>query len=295
MRKFAKKFVRKFVKKFERKFVRKFVSKGPGFLLLIFSLNMHAAGEWRPVGGRASGMSGISVALTDNWSAISNQGSNAWNEGILCGIFYENRFMVKELSAKAFVFSATISPGTFSFTCTHFGTSIYSELKTGLGYARKFGKHFSAGVQLNYYRFHVSDNNGSSNILNCEAGLLFKPGKHVAIGFHCINPVPVKLSRVSGESLPTLFQLGLSYNFTDELLVSAEVEKDPVSKTCARVGAEYLFARILSARAGMATSPFRLSIGAGIVINRFSVDFASEYNQTLGFSPAISIQYQIRK
>lgn len=266
-----------------------------GLGVLLFSPEGRAAGEFRPLGGRAAGIAGISVALTDQWSAANNQAGNVFNEGIFCGVYFENRYMVKELSYKALVFSACLRPGAFSFTCLYFGTGVYSELKTGVGYARKFGKHFSAGIQLNYYRFRISDDYGSKNILNCEAGLMFKPARQLVVGFHCVNPVPVKLYGISGESLPTLFQLGLSYNFTEGLMMSAEVEKDPVSKACARIGAEYRFAGILSARAGVATGPFRLSIGAGIVIKRFSLDFASEYSQVLGFSPAVSIQYQFRK
>ena len=289
---------RKDVKKYVRKSVGKDLRKGAvclGFLLLIHAMDLQAAGEFRPLGGRASGMSGIAVAVTDYWSAFNNQAGNAWNEGIFCGVFFENRYMVNELSYKALLFAACIRPGAFSFTLVHFGTGIYSELKSGVGYARKFGKFFSAGIQLNYYRFRISDDYGSKNIFNCELGLLFSPGKQVKVGFHCVNPVPVKLSGTSGESLPVLFQLGLSYYFTNDLMASAEIEKDPVSKACARIGAEYRFARVLSARAGIATGPFRLSIGAGIVISRFSVDFASEYSEVLGFSPEVSLQYRFRK
>jgi len=264
-------------------------------VILAFSVNVKASGEFKSLGGRSAGMSGIAVAVYDQWSAANNQASNAWNEGIFCGIFFENRYMVRELSYESIVFSACVRPGAFSFICNHFGTSIYSELKTGIAYARKFGKRFSAGVQLNYYRFQISDNYSSTNVFNCEAGLLFRPVKQVLVGFHCVNPVPVKLSTASGESLPTLIQIGLSYYFTEELFLSAEIEKCPAGKACARMGAECRFARILSARAGFATSPFRLSIGAGIVISRFSVDFASEYSQVLGFSPAVSVQYQFRK
>ena len=275
--------------------MRKIAVAGLLLTLLIFSLNAKAAGEFRSLGGRASGMSGVSVALTDYWSAVNSPASNAWNQGISAGVFFENRFMMKELSYKTVMVSACIKPGAFSFSCTHFGTGMYSELKTGLGYARKFGKKFSAGLQLDYYRFQVSDGYGAANIFNCEAGLYFRPSRQLAVGFHCINPVPVKLSWASGESLPTLIRLGIAYNFTDELLISAEAEKDPVSKACLRLGAEYRFAKTLSARVGMATGPFRFSLGAGILISRFSIDLATEYSQVLGFSPAVSIQYQFKK
>ncbi len=266
-----------------------------GLVLLTRLMQLHAAGEFRPLGGRAAGMAGISTAIPDYWSAANNQAGNAWNQGLFCGVYFENRYMLRELSYKALFFTACTRPGAFSFNCVYFGTGIYSELKTGLAYARKFGKHLSAGLQLDYYRFRISEDYGSKNIFNCELGLMFSPSKQIRIGFHCVNPVPVKLSETSGESIPSLFRLGLAYNFTGDLVVSAEIEKDPLSKACGRIGAEYRFAKILSARVGIASGPFRLSMGAGIVMSRFSLDFASEYNQVLGFSPAISLQYQLRK
>jgi len=266
-----------------------------GLVLLTNVIQLHAAGEFRPLGGRAAGMAGISIAVSDYWSATNNQAGNAWNQGIFCGVFFENRYMIRELSYKALCFTACTRPGAFSLNCVYFGTGVYNELKTGIGYAKKFGKHISAGVQLDYYRFRISEDYGSKNIFNCELGLMLSAGKQIRIGFHCVNPVPVKLSETSGESIPTLFRLGLAYYFTGDLVVSAEIEKDPLSKACARIGAEYCFAKILSARAGIASGPFRLSIGAGIVMSRFTLDFASEYNQVLGFSPAISLQYRLRK
>lgn len=287
--------VMKNVMKSVMKNVRKVVILCFVFGLLLIPAASLAAGEPRVIGGRAAGMCGISVAATDPWSAANNQAANAWNKGILCGVYFEDRYLLKELSCKALVFSACTKQGVFSASCMQFGSGVYSELKSGIAYARKFGKSFSAGVQLDYYRFSISEDYGSKNILNCELGLMFRPGKQVWIGFHCINPVPVKLSETSGESLPTLIQLGLAYYFTEDLMLSAEIEKDPASKACARIGGECRFAKILSARAGFATGPFRFSIGAGILMKRFSIDIASEYSQALGFSPAVSIQYEFRK
>ena len=264
-------------------------------LQMAINQEVQAAGEFRPTGGRSAGMCGISVAIQDQWSACNNQAANAWNEGIICGVFFENRYLLKELSYKAVFFSACLRPGSFSFTCHHFGTSIYSELKTGLAYARKFGKRFSAGVQFNYYRFNVPEDYDAGNFINFETGLLFRPVKQLTIGFHCVNPVPVKISAVSGEFLPALYQLGLTWIFSEELFISAEISKGPSGKASLIIGGEYRMARILFARAGVSTGPFNISLGAGLLIGRFSVDLASAYNQFLGYSPSLSIQYRFTK
>jgi hypothetical protein len=251
-------------------------------------------GEFKVLGARASGMGGVSVTAYDQWSAGNNQAGNAWIPGISCGLFYENRFMVKELSYQAFAVTMNGKPGAFSAVCVHFGTSLYNETKAGCAYSRKFGKHFSTGVQVDYYRIQIADGYGSKNLFNCELGLMFMPDRHWVVGFHCLNPVPVRILSDMDESLSTLILLGLSYCYSDALILSAEVEKDILNKPLVRIGAEYRFARILSARIGVNTVPFQFSIGAGILAGRFSIDLASEYHQYLGFSPSVSLQYQIR-
>jgi hypothetical protein len=263
-------------------------------VFLLIHLPGICGGEYKVLGARAIGMGGVSVTTSDLWSAGNNQAGNAWTPGISCGIFFENRFMVKELSYKSFALTVNGKPGAFSAVCIHFGTSLYNETKAGCSYSRKFGNHFSTGIQLNYYRIQIGDGYGCKNLFNCELGLMFRPDRHFVAGFHCVNPVPVRISLVSDESLPTLIQLGLSYCYSEVLILSAEIEKDILNKPLIRIGAEYRFARILSARTGISTGPFQFSIGAGILVNRFSIDLASEYHQYLGFSPSVSIQYQIR-
>ena len=203
------------------------------FHILVFSAFLFAntfcfaEGDFKILGARATGMGGASVTFSDQWSAGNNQAGNVWSPGISCGIFYENRFLARELSYQALCLTLNGKPGAFSAVCTHFRTSVYNETKAGCSYSRKFGNQFSAGVQLDYYRFQIADGYGMKNLFNCELGLMFRPDRHWTAGFQCVNPAPVK---VLDEPLPAFIRLGLSYFYSDALILSAEIEKDFANK-----------------------------------------------------------------
>jgi len=177
--------------------------------------------------------------------------------------------MASELSCQALCLTLNGKPGAFSIVCTHFGTSVYNETKAGCSYSRKFGRQFSSGVQLDYYRIQIADGYGSKNMFNCELGLMFRPDRHWTAGFQCVNPVPVKIISSADEQLPSYIRLGLSYFYSDALILSAEIEKDFLNKPTIRIGAEYRFVKTLSARAGISTAPLQFSLGAGIFTTVF--------------------------
>lgn len=254
-----------------------------------------SGGEFRAAGGRAAGMSGVAVAVIDPWSAINNQAGCSWSKGISVGASFENLFLLGQLSQKVFYFTVSGRFGAFSVTGRHTGTAAYNEVKGGLSYSKKFGAKFSAGIQLNYYRFGQPADYISVNLMNCEGGAIFMPVKTLVIGFHCMNPVPVKLSRESGESLPGLYRLGVTYFFLSNLFLSAEIGKSSDGPAKFRIGSECLLAGKFSIRAGFSTSPSTFSMGAGVALNRFSFDIATAYNLLLGFSPCISLQYQFSR
>lgn len=267
-------------------------------ITVIFLLRLtvqHGLAGTRPAGARSAGMAGISSCLCDTWSGGNNQAGNAWNHGLSCGFSAENLYMLDDLSYCNLTLSASFKPGAFALVLRHFGGKEYNEIFGGVSYSRKFGKHFSAGIQLDYYRYSFAAGYGSRSLVNCEAGMMYRPGSHVTLGFHIVNPVPVRLGSAGQETLPVLLLLGLTYHFTPDLLLAAEYEKNPQGPGCFRMAGECRFAHVLSARAGISTSPLRMSLGTGIIIGRLSFDLASEYNQMLGFSPAISVQYLLRK
>jgi len=261
------------------------------FLLLFATVGGYAAGENIPVGGRSSAMGGISVSQNDFWSISNNQAGAAWFKGVTAGLYAENRFLMKELMVQQIGIALPLKAGTFALLVSHSGNNLYNEIKAGLSYARKFGKHFAVGVQIDYLRIHIKDDYGSKNLLSCEIGLMYHADQHMNIGIHLINPVPVHITAYPAELLPTIICVGLSYQFSDAFVAAIEAEKDLEHRPLFRAGAEYRFTKPFLARIGIATNPMSFTFGFGLETGRIKIDISSEYNQALGFSPSVSIIY----
>jgi hypothetical protein len=263
--------------------------------VLLYDGALRAAGELRAAGGRQAGMAGATVGFADEWSAANNQAGCAWGRGISCGIYAENEFMIRELIRKSVYFSWSATEGAVSFTASHFGTSVYNEVRAGLSYSRMFGKKFSAALQLDYLRIGMMTETGSRNTANVEGGLMYKPIPNLTIGFHFANLLPVRVSKITGEKLPPELNLGFVYWISGNFLIAAEAEKSPAGPLRLRVGSEYQAADRFRVRAGLSTSPFVFTAGAGIRLGRLNIDIATGYRQMLGFSPSVSLQYTFAK
>ena len=249
-----------------------------------------SAGERTPAGGRSLAMGGTSVAVCDFWSISNNQAGIAWHNGIHAGLGFENRFLMKDLMYEQIGFALPSKAGTFGLIVNRFGNTQYSELKAGVCYARKFGKHFSVGVQLDYLRIHIGDY-GNKNLVSCEIGLMYQADQRMNIGVQLLNPVPVIITTHPREQLPSVICIGLSYRFSEYFLMAIEAEKDLENPLLFRAGAEYHFAKPAYARIGISTSPMSFTFGFGLEFGKIKLEMASGYRQALGFSPSGSLVY----
>ncbi len=262
--------------------------------LFVISTKCLAVGELNVIGARAAGMAFSSVALSDEWSAFNNPGGLARIKGYQAGIYFENRFLVKEISLKALVVTIPVWKGSFGLILLHNGFSLYSEIKGGVAYGMSLGKYFSAGVQLNCLRISQAEGYGNKNVFSFEIGAQFKASEHLTLGVHIVNPVATRISRNSSDRLPALIRLGLLWKISEDLLTTVEAEKDLLHKPVIRAGVEYHLVKPLFARVGILTNPTTFTFGAGLEFGSFKLDLASGYHLILGYSPQASITYRFK-
>lgn len=267
------------------------------FLLLVVccTLNATAGNENFPVGARSAAMGNASVSFSDVWSVHHNQAGLAFLRGLEAGVYYENRFMVKELGLKNAAVAIPVKVGAFGLSITNFGYSAYSENKYSLSYAQAFGKKFSMGVAMDYMTTKIAEGYGSKGVFVAEIGLMAKPLKNLTIGGHLFNPAHVKLADYNNERVPTIIRLGLNYAFSKKVTVALENEKDISKKSIFKVGLEYSVVKELYLRAGISTNPNLTSFGFGINLKHFKVDVSANYHQVLGVSPQFSLLYSLAK
>lgn len=263
-------------------------------ILLLSGSRGFPAGERTPAGGRSLAMGGVSVAVCDFWSLSNNQAGTAFLKVATAGLSFRNQFLLREIMCEQAGIVIPLNAGTFGILLDRYGNRQYNEFKAGVSYARKIGKYFSAAVQIYYLRIQILNDYGHKNLLSCEFGMMFHADKHLTIGVHLCNPVPVRIIGQPPEQLPTIICTGLSYRFSDDFLAGIEIEKDLLHPMVSRCGAEYRFAGRAYARLGISANPMSFTFGFGLEIRKLRLDIASEYNQVLGFSPTASFTYSFK-
>lgn len=264
--------------------------------LFSFFQPVFSGNENLPVGARSAAIGNASVCLIDVWATYHNQANLAYYKNITAGVYYENKYLVKEMSLQAVsLVLPTKKLGVFGVSFSRFGYSLYNESKYGVSYARTFGPNFSAGVQMNYLSAHVGENYGTKGAFTVELGVRANITKQLVVGFHAYNLTRAKMANYNNERIPTVLRLGLQYDFSQKVFLSAEVEKDIDYKPMFKAGMEYRPAKLFYIRAGIATNPFISSFGIGFNISdKVNIDLASAVHPVLGLSPMASLSYNFK-
>lgn len=268
-------------------------------LILLFSAlpaftAAFAGSDNYPLGARQAGMANASVTIADVWSVQHNQAGLGFVKSTAAGVYYENRFLMKELSLKGGAFVLPVKAGTFGLCVSSFGYTNYSENKVGIAFGKAFGEKFSAGIQLDYLNTHIAENYGKSQAVAGEIGIQVKPLKSLTIGAHLFNPTRAKLADYNNERTSTIMRLGVDYRFSEKVFVAVETEKDVDHKAAFKTGLEYHPAEALYLRAGISTNPSLSSFGFGLKIKQFKLDFASTFHSVLGYTPQVGVVYEVK-
>ena len=267
------------------------------FIFLVFlSINMGFAqnGTSPMAGGRGAAMGGASATFTDINSAFSNQAGLAFLEDVSFSLGADMRFFSTDIGSYSLAYAYPMEKaGTFGLAVNYYGFSGYNEQRIGLAYARKLSEKISIGAQLDYLGFSIAEY-GRKSIFTFELGMQAQLLENLSVAVHIFNPVRQEV--VPDENVPTVFKLGAAYTPNKKLVVVGELEKDIEMKMQFKAGIEYFIIDILALRAGVSTNPTQNSFGLGLKLNNgLNIDMATSYHYTLGFTPAISLSYGIKK
>ncbi len=264
-------------------------------ILHIAIFNTKAGNEHFPIGARQAGMGSSGAAFSDLWSVTHNQAGLALLSKPTFGLFYEDRFAIKELGLKAGAFAYPTSSGVFAIDLMQFGYSKYNESSVGLAFAKSIGKRFSLGIKFDYLNTYFAEGYGNKGTAIAEIGFLAQPANHLYIGGHIYNLSRSKIAAYNNERIPTLITVGIAYEFSEKVLCTVETEKDLEYKPIYKVGMEYKFMENLFIRAGVTSNPNQMSLGLGYTFKRIKADISFSSHQVLGISPNFGFSYEFGK
>lgn len=265
------------------------------FLIIMLTPSLiYAAHDPTSIGAKAMGMGNISVVGIGFHSLYNNQAALAYHSKMTAAIDYDQGFFVDHsLSIKSVGFALPTKFGSLGLSMRYFGNQLYNEQKIGLAYGRTLGKYLAIGVQLDYFRTFIANDYGSAQAVSFEIGLYSKLSDQLEIGAHIFNPIGMQIGHQNKEDIPIAFKLGLLYHVTDELFLAVEAEKILDQKTSYKFGLQYLIGKHFVARTGIASEPILYTFGMGLIWNKMILDIGTGYHQTLGFTPRISLEFNI--
>ncbi len=268
-------------------------------LLLFISVGIALSAQTTTsVGGaRAAGMANAGITNTDVWAVFNNPAAYSWLNNKTAGLYYENRFLMKETGYGALAFSSPLMGGNIGFGYSHFGYSLFQSDKFALGFSQQLFKNFALGLQVNYFSVRQADYYGNLNSLTFEAGVMSKPNDKLSVGVYVFNPINLSYFEDTDLKMPVALRLGFSYLFSKSLLLSVETGKAINGYTPVfRSGIEYSINEQFAVRTGVAMSPIEYSFGLGyknnFQKNKIGFDLAYSYHEVLGSTPKLSINYE---
>jgi hypothetical protein len=271
--------------------------KNHSFVLIsiFISVAAPASNEHFPVGARSSALGNASAPLSDAWSAAHNQAGLGFVRSPTAGIYYENRFLIKELSLRSAILALPLKAGTIGLSLTDFGYELYKESNYSLSFAKAFSKTFSIGMAMDYLSTRIAEGNGNYAAVLGEIGMQAKLCEGLVIGAHLYNPTRARLGKNTSERIPTILRLGMCYAFSSSVFLTTETEKDIAKKALFKAGIEYQPVHHFYLRMGISTEPVLTTFGFGVHLQNFQIDLSANYHQTLGITPQLGLTYLFNK
>ena len=242
-------------------------------------------------GATQVGMANVGLAANANvWSLYYNPASLAGIKQWQAGIYYENKFLLKQTALKSVALSTPLLKGNIAAGYTHYGYDLYNEQQFSLAYSRYIHSSIAVGLQFNYRMLNIAESYGSTGNIIAGIGLLAHLSDKLSMGAYTYNPHRAK--RSTNEYYPTFLGVGMSYNFSEQVTLSADVCKNSTDKPNVKVGVQYNPYDNITLRAGVASGGnTQFSFGFGIKLKQIVINIAAQYQPVLGFSPSAEVNY----
>lgn len=268
------------------------------FRILIFSLLLFntskiiADDQNRPVGAQAHGMAGAYTMYSGSWSVFHNQAGLASIHNPCAMVSFSNSFMIKELSLRSVGAAVPFKLGTIAANYSYFGYDLYNESKAGFAIAKRISEFLSLGIAIDYFKINLAQEYGAASVFVGEIGMIATPVENMSIGVHLFNPWRAKLADYQDERLASTLKVGISYLFSDKLLLAVESEKEIDRSIVFKTGIQYNLVRNVFLRCGVSNNPSLVSFGIGFNFSHFSADVAFARHPVLGYNSHCSIAYR---
>lgn len=172
---------------------------------------------------------------------------------------------------------------------TH-GFQLYRQSSVGLAGAKKLGKNLSTGLRFNYQTLRIAGY-GSLRELTADAAALFHLSSKLHFGIQLLNPAGLR--RKEGNIFPSVYSVGLGYEPSTVLSLSAEIIKEHSQMVGARMGLQYRILSDVTMRISVVTSQPSLCFGALLQRGALRLELYNSYNLQLGSGIGLGVGWKM--
>ncbi|MGK2863077.1 MAG: hypothetical protein ACSLE0_14175 [Chitinophagaceae bacterium] len=248
----------------------------------------------RPISIPYTGLGAYSINNVDVLSFITNQASLAQIKTPAIAVFGEKRFLLSELNNFTTGIAIPTTSGNFGIKAGYYGFNEYNETQLGLAYGRKLGSKMDIGAQFNYNGIRISGY-GSDAAIGFEIGTIFHLSEKIHTGIHLNNPVGGKFGKDQQEKLSSVYTVGIGYEASEKVFVSAEIAKEEDQPVNVNAGIQYKILTQLVVRTGISTATSSGWMGIGLSWKSFRVDITSSYHPQLGITPGLLLLFNFNE
>lgn len=257
---------------------------------VFFTTVSHSQTLHQPVVSPYKEFGSYSLKHADLFSVTGNKASLVQIKTLSAGLFAERKYLLEELNSFSAVAALPTRSGNFGLLADYSGFSGYNESQVGFAYARKLGSRIDAGVQFNYNRINIATY-GSSAAVGFEVGVISHLTEKLHAGINVENPVGGKFGKNQEEKLPSVYAVGLGYDASEKVCVTAEIKKSENQPVNIAAGFQYKPVSQLLIRAGFTSSTSSFWAGAGLSLHSFRLDVMAAYHQQLGVTPGLMLLF----
>lgn len=190
-----------------------------------------------------------------------------------------------------------LSVGTVAVSGRTFGGGAHRETRVLAGLARPLALSRSRTLDVGLavgLESASTDGFGSASTLLLDAGIQGDLLPPLRLGLSARNLLGVRRGaeadlRRSVSTVPTL-AVGLAFTPSDRSVLVLDAYQDLDQGLSIRAGVEASPVEALALRVGVSSQPFRYTAGLGVLAGPVRVDLAAEQHETLGLTPAVSVE-----
>lgn len=209
------------------------------------------------------------------------------------GFYAGQRFMMEELSFGAAAIALPVGNSRFGLALQHEGGSRQHRSNAGFSFAQTLGSKGSLGVVAQYGSVATAGY-GAVTMLGIGLGGAVQITPALQGGFALFKHAAGG-GKYAAEKFAALYQVGLGYDCSEEVFISAVFEKREGVPPEVQAALSYRFSDKISSRIGLQTGTGQYFFGGGFRTGQLQLHVFGSMHPRLGFTPGLQVLFSVKE